>query len=419
MMPLTLFLLGCVILYVGVVQAAFSALMRLPLRLNAERSEWNGRPETLGHYLEDPVRLFVPARLLQALATIVATMLVMMNASSLGHLGLLIVFAGLTVFVVTCGHVLPLILVRRSPERVIEILLPSFNFIVRTLSPITRPLIGLLNGVGRHYSDRPRAFDGKKEVGNEGSGGESDFLVDEHEERKLLKSVVEFGDTLVREVMTPRPDIVAVKSSATRRELTNLFSEQKKSRIPYYKANLDEILGFVFVKDLVALDATDVDDEIIERLKRPPYVVPETKRVAALLKEFQQRQVQIAIVHDEYGGTSGLVTIEDLLEELVGEIRDEYDVEAEPIVDEGEGRFVFAGTVGVDDAASCLDVEIERQGFETVGGYLLARLGRVPRMGEQLHVDEVNVEILEAERRRIQRVRMYRRPAFKKEPSDA
>lgn len=419
MMPLTLFLLGCVILYVGVVQAAFSALMRLPLRLNAERSEWNGRPETLGHYLEDPVRLFVPARLLQALATIVATMLVMMNASSLGHLGLLIVFAGLVVFVVTCGHVLPLILVRRSPERVIEILLPSFNFIVRTLSPITRPLIGLLNGVGRHYSDRPRAFDGKKEVGNEGSGGESDFLVDEHEERKLLKSVVEFGDTLVREVMTPRPDIVAVKSSATRREITNLFSEQKKSRIPYYKANLDEILGFVFVKDLVALDATDVDDEIIERLKRPPYVVPETKRVAALLKEFQQRQVQIAIVHDEYGGTSGLVTIEDLLEELVGEIRDEYDVEAEPIVDEGEGRFVFAGTVGVDDAASCLGVEIERQGFETVGGYLLARLGRVPRMGEQLHVDEVNVEILEAERRRIQRVRMYRRPAFKKEPSDA
>ncbi len=419
MMPLTLFLLGCVILYVGVVQAAFSALMRLPLRLNAERSEWNGRPETLGHYLEDPVRLFVPARLLQALATIVATMLVMMNASSLGPLGLLIVFAGLVILVVTCGHVLPLILVRQSPERVIEILLPSFNFIVRILSPITRPLIGLLNGVGRHHSDRPRALDGEKEVGNEWSGGESDFLVDEHEERKLLKSVVEFGDTLVREVMTPRPDIVAVKSSATRRELTNLFSEQKKSRIPYYKANLDEILGFVFVKDLVTLDATDVDDEIIERLKRPPYVVPETKRVAALLKEFQQRQVQIAIVHDEYGGTSGLVTIEDLLEELVGEIRDEYDVEAEPIVDEGEGRFVFAGTVGVDDAAACLGVEIERQGFETVGGYLLARLGRVPRMGEQLHVDEVNVEILEAERRRIQRVRMYRRPAFKKEPSDA
>ena len=419
MMPLTLFLLGCVMVYVGVVQVAFTALMRLPLRLNAERSERKSRPETLGHYLEDPVRLFVPARLLQALATIIATLLEMVDTSLLGYPGLLIVFAGLVVLVVICGHVLPLILVRQNPERVIEILLPSFNFIVRTLSPVTRPLIGLLNGVGRHHSDRPRAFDGENEVGSAGGGGESDFFVDEHEERKLLKSVVEFGDTLVREVMTPRPDIVAVKSSATRRELTDLFSEQKKSRIPYYKTNLDEILGFVFVKDLVELNDIDFNDEIIERLKRPLHVVPETKRVATLLKEFQQRQVQIAIVHDEYGGTSGLVTIEDLLEELVGEIRDEYDIEAEPIVDEGEGHFVFAGTVGVDDAAACLDVEIERQGFETVGGYLLARLGRVTRMGEQLHVDEVNVEILEAERRRIQRVRMHRRPGIKKDPSDA
>ena len=419
MMPLTLFLLGCVIVYVGAIQAAFSALMRLPLRLNAERSEWHGRPEGLGHYLEDPVRLFVPARLLQAVATILATMLVMVEASSLGYFGLLLVFVGLVALVMTCGHVLPLILVRQNPERVIEILLPSFNFIVRALSPVTRPLIGLLNGVGRHRDDRFSAFGGEKQVGREGVGDEPDSAADEQEERKLLKSVVEFGDTLVREVMTPRPDIVAVKSSATLRELTDLFSEQQYSRIPFYKANLDEILGLVFVKDLVALNDADFDDEIIERLKRPAYVVPETKRVAELLKEFQRHQVQIAIVHDEYGGTAGLVTIEDLLEEIVGEIRDEYDVESEPIVDEGEGHFVFAGRVGIDDAAACLNLEIERQGFETVGGYLLARLGRVPRVGELLHVDEVNVEILEAERRRIQRVRMYRRSAIREEPSDA
>ena len=419
MMPLTLFLLGCVIVYVGAIQAAFSALMRLPLRLNAERSEWHGRPEGLGHYLEDPVRLFVPARLLQALAIILATMLAMVEASSLGHFGLLLVFAGLVALVMTCGHVLPLILVRQNPERVIEILLPSFNFIVGALSPVTRPLIGLLNGVGRHHDDGFSAFDGEKQVGREGVGDEPGSAADEQEERKLLKSVVEFGDTLVREVMTPRPDIVAVKSSATLRELTDLFSEQQYSRIPFYKASLDEILGLVFVKDLVALNDADFDDEIIERLKRPAYVVPETKRVAELLKEFQRNQVQIAIVHDEYGGTAGLVTIEDLLEEIVGEIRDEYDVESEPIVDEGEGHFVFAGRVGIDDAAACLNLEIERQGFETVGGYLLARLGRVPRVGELLHVDEVNVEILEAERRRIQRVRMYQRSTIKEKPSDA
>ena len=128
--------------------------------------------------------------------------------------------------------------------------------------------------------------------------------------------------------------------------------------------------------------------------------------MAELLKEFQRQQVQIAIVHDEYGGTAGLVTIEDLLEEIVGEIRDEYDVEAEPIVDEGDGSYVFDGTVSVADMEERLDLQVERQGFETVGGYLLTRLGRVPRVGESLTVDQVQVEILDGEERRVQRVRM-------------
>ena len=160
-------------------------------------------------------------------------MLVMVEVSSLGHRGVVTRtsrtgndFFGLVALVVTCGHVLPLILVRQTPERVIEILLPSFNFIVGTLSPVTRPLIGLLNGVGRHHTDGPRPFEREKEVAREGVGGEPDFLADEHEERKLLESVVEFGDTLIREGMPPRPDIGAVKSSATLLELTDLFCEQ-------------------------------------------------------------------------------------------------------------------------------------------------------------------------------------------------
>ena len=244
--------------------------------------------------------------------------------------------------------------------------------------------------------------------GSDGAGVEPRSEADEREERRLLQSVVEFGDTVVREVMTPRPDIVAVKSSASLAELRGLFAEQQYSRIPVYKENLDEILGFVFVKDLVTLPETAPDDQVIERLMRPAYVVPETKRVAELLKELQRQQLQSAIVHDEYGGTAGLVTIEDLLEEIVGEIRDEYDVELEPIVSEGDGSFVFAGTVGVDDLSECLDIDIERQGFETVGGFLLSRLGRVPRVGERLTVDGMRVEILEGERRRVTRVRMHR-----------
>ena len=136
--------------------------------------------------------------------------------------------------------------------------------------------------------------------------------------------------------------------------------------------------------------------------------MPETKRVPELLKQFQRQQTQCAIVVDEYGGTAGLVTIEDLLEEIVGEIRDEYDVESEPVVDEGNGRYLFSGKVNIDEVAQRLNVEIEREGFETVGGYLLSHIGRVPAVGERFQLDGLTVEVLDAERRRITKVRMYR-----------
>ncbi len=143
-------------------------------------------------------------------------------------------------------------------------------------------------------------------------------------------------------------------------------------------------------------------------LIRPAYFVPETKPVTDLLREFQQQRVQSAIVVDEYGGTAGLVALEDLIEELVGEIRDEYDVESEQIVEEGNGLYVFSGAVDIDEVVDRLKVPIEREGFETVGGYLLSRLGRVPTVGETFDVDGLHVEVVEAERRRVRKVRVVR-----------
>lgn len=398
MIPLVLFLLACMTVYIGIVQAAFSALMRLPLRLNAER---HGQSDPLGFYLDEPIRLFIPAGLLQALLVSMVTMLASAEVASRGPGGLWFLLLGIGVFVVICAYLVPLFVVRHDPERVLLVLLPSFHVVARALVPITSALTRLVDNGGEVQNGS-----GSGETAEGGDQTE----IDEQEERELLQSVVEFGDTLVREVMTPRPDIVAVRADATLAELRELFLDQQYSRLPVYQEELDDIRGFVFVKDLVALTKVSDDEQVIERLMRPANVVPEGKRVAELLKEFQQQQVQIAIVHDEYGGTAGLVTIEDLLEEIVGEIRDEYDVEAEPIVDEGDGTFVFAGTVSVNDMAERLQLEIERQGFETVGGFLLTRLGRVPRVGETLVVDELEVEILDGEERRVQRVRMRRRP---------
>jgi len=302
---------------------------------------------------------------------------------------------------------LPLLIVGRDPERVLEILLPSFTPVTRMLGPMTR-WIARSVASSKRAPATPAAAEEAAEEASEVAKAYIDTAAEEGliegEERKLLQSIVDFGGTLVREVMTPRPDIVAVRAEATVGDLRALFREQEYSRFPVYRESLDNIAGFVFVKDLVTLSAED--SKPITGLLRPAVVVPETKRVPELLKQFQRQQTQIAIVVDEYGGTAGLVTIEDLLEEIVGEIRDEYDVESEPIVDEGNGHFVFSGKVDIDEVAQRLKVQIEREGFETVGGFLMSHIGRVPTVGERFEIDGLVVEILDAERRRVNKVRM-------------
>jgi putative hemolysin len=399
--PLLIFLLAGAAVYLGAIEAAFGALMRLSLRLLAERS---GRPDRLGEYLDDPVLLFLPVRLLLGLLTAAATALL---ALAIGIDGpkLTMVFVSVAAFVVFFELLLPLVIVSRDPERVLEVLLPSFSPIAKALAPITRWMT-------RATSKRPSAAPAEDTEAATAAAttyldnAEQDGII-KGEERKLLQNIVDFGGTIVREVMTPRPDIVAIRDDATIGDLRALFREQEYSRFPVFKESLDNISGFVFVKDLVALDVSD-DARSITPFLRPAVVVPESKRVPELLKQFQRQQTQIAIVVDEYGGTAGLVTIEDMLEEIVGEIRDEYDVESEPIVDEGNGRFVFNGKVDIDEVNQRLGVQIEREGFETVGGYLLTHLGRVPAVGERVEVDGLIVEVLEVERRRIHKVRITR-----------
>ncbi|MBI4487145.1 MAG: HlyC/CorC family transporter [Acidobacteria bacterium] len=404
MSPLVIFLLGCAAVYLGTIEAAFSALMRLTLRLLAERT---GRPDALGDYLDDPLLLFIPVRLLlgAVTATAAAFLARVIGVDDANTVTFLIL--SVVAFVVVCEVLLPLAIIGRDPERALEILLPSFKPIARALGPLTRPLVAAISSAKRagEAATPDEAVDEANQVAKAYIGTAEQEGIIEGEERRLLQSIVDFGDTLVREVMTPRPDIVAVREGATIGDLRALFREQEYSRFPVYKESLDNIAGFVFVKDLVVLDSGE-DARPITPLLRQAVFVPETKRVPELLKQFQRHQTQCAIVVDEYGGTAGLVTIEDLLEEIVGEIRDEYDVESEPIVDEGAGRFVFSGKVNIDEVAQRLNVQIEREGFETLGGYLLSHLGRVPTVGERFDLDGLSVEILEAERRRISKVRM-------------
>jgi putative hemolysin len=398
MTPLFLFLLGLASIFFGVIQAAFSALMRLSLRLMAERG---GRSDRLGHYLDDPLELFIPVRVYLGVCTVLAGALIAGLSDVRDALSIAVFIVSLVAFVVVCEHLLPMLIVRRNPEQVLDVLLPVFYPVASVLRPITAIILSIMerepNGAGAQEatSQDPVVDAETKET-----------AISEEEGRELLQSLVDFTETVVKEVMTPRPDIVAIRVESTLNDLRALFREEQYSRIPVYRDNLDNILGIVFVKDLVALPPAA--EPPLTTLMRSAYFVPESKRVSELLKEMQRRQMQMAVVVDEYGGTGGLVTVEDLLEEIVGEIRDEYDVESETVTDEGGGVFVFSGKVNVDEVKDRLGIEIEREGFETLGGFLLSQLGRMPYVGETFEIGGLAFEVLEVERRRITKVRARR-----------
>jgi CBS domain containing-hemolysin-like protein len=411
MTPLILFLLGVLAVFVSTVTTAFSALMRLSLRLMAERG---GRDDTLGWYLDEPLRLFIPARLLLA-GTTVATVVLIARVTGLDFSrGLPLLVVASLLFVLVCEHLIPLLIVRRDPERVLEILLPSFDALARILKPLT----GTLRRLGAvRRPPAPAAIVEATDDLRERTAAEVETTPRERDEehhslqegqaRELLRSLVEFRETMVREVMTPRPDIVAIAADSTIGDLLVVAREQQYSRIPVFNDTLDNIVGMISIKDLILVDTSDASKRITP-LIRPAHFVPETKLVPELLAEFQRQRIQAALVVDEYGGTAGLVTVEDLLEEIVGEIRDEYDTELEPIVEEGDGTFVFSGRTHVRELEERLKIKVEGDGYETVGGYLLSHVGRVPAVGETFEIDGVSVEVLEAERRRINRVRVRR-----------
>ena len=408
MIPLLVFLLACAAVYLGTILAAFSALMRFSLRMLAESTA--GPRDVLTRFLEDPAALFFPARLLLGLVTALTAVL-LAELESVGETahGIWLFLGSMVSFVIVCFHVVPQLIVRQHPQRVLEVLLPSFAVIASAFGPMTRAIAGTSNANGRTDDDAEPVAATAEEAAADAQATEDEEA--HNGARELFRSLVGFQDRLVREVMTPRPDIVAIRDNASLGQLRALLKDSEYSRLLVYGESLDNVVGFVHMKDAFLKGEGLADDQPITSLIRPAHVVPETKRVPDLLREFQARQTQTALVVDEYGGTAGLVTVEDLLEELVGEIRDEYDVEAEPIVEEDDQTYVFSAKVDIDALTERLGVEIEREGFETIGGYLMSRLGRVPAVGEQLVFDGLTIDVLEAERRRVLKVRIRRADA--------
>jgi CBS domain containing-hemolysin-like protein len=229
------------------------------------------------------------------------------------------------------------------------------------------------------------------------------------DERALLLGVFEFGETTAEEVMVPRVNMVGVERDTPWSEMIDRVRSAQHSRVPVYEGTIDEIVGILYVKDLLpAVLAEEEPEGGWTALMRPPHFIPTSKRIADLLREFRQQRRHIAIVADEYGGTAGLVTIEDVLEELVGEIRDEYDDEERLVESEADSRYWVSGRLTLDDLSEALQYDFARDDVSTVGGLVLELLGRVPRAGEALSIGPFKVIVERVVRRKIERVYLER-----------
>jgi CBS domain containing-hemolysin-like protein len=295
----------------------------------------------------------------------------------------------LEIFVVfTLFEVVPKTFALQHSERAALAVSPLLVFITGfwPLRVMTRGFIGFANTVLPGKGLRRGPFVTEEEILTMADVAASEAAI-EREERELIHSIFEFGDTVVREVMLPRPDMVAVEADAMVDEAIATAIEAGKSRLPSYDENTDDIVGLVFLKDLVARSSAGEGSAPVRQSLRPAHFVPESKRVAELLREMQTEKFHMAIVVDEYGGTAGLVTMEDLLEEIVGEITDEYDTD-EPAVEQlPDGSLRAPGKTPIDEVNELLDVELPAEEWDTVGGLVFNTLGHVPDEGECMTVD--------------------------------
>jgi len=289
---------------------------------------------------------------------------------------------------------------------VVRLFLPAFGLMRVLGAPflaVSRPLIA---------AEDER--DEERDEGRETTDEEIETFIDEAQEEgiigqdedELLRNVVEFGDTVVREIMTPRVNMVSIRRDATIDELKDLIIREKFSRIPVYKDRLDNMEGLVHAKDILEYADEKHKRQPIAPLLRPVSFVPEAMELADLLKEFKKTRQKLAVVIDEHGGVSGLVTMEDLLEELVGEIQDEYDTEEARIHQNAPLDFTVSGTAEVEELEELFDVELAEDDFITVGGLITRALGRLPRKGERLTIKGLVVEVLDADQKKVKKVRL-------------
>jgi putative hemolysin len=401
--------LALLVAALGILSAADGAVPHISRGRGRRLAESDRRGATeLEALLEHPGRLVAATALMRALAYVIASASIgwgLLNLAGLPQvwatlavgsvLGLLVMF----VF----AEALPRTLAVQNPERVALSAAPIASVFVSVLYPVAKLLgVGWTALVGLVADDHAVDAWVTPDELRAGSNGDEDAVTREEAEDAIIDAVADFTSKIVREVMVPRTDMVCLEDTATVGDALDLIEESGVSRLPVYHETVDDILGVLYAKDLLIFLGRGSVDAQLSKIARTPYFVPETKPVEELLIEMRSK-THIAIVADEYGGTSGLVTIEDLLEEIVGEIFDEYDVAEQMMVDIGEGRMLIDGRTPIGDLNEAFGTDVELEA-DSVGGLFIEIAGRIPDAGESIEVEGLCITVREVEGNRIRRV---------------
>lgn len=328
-----------------------------------------------------------------------------------GQQGPLLAVVVMTVLIVIFGEILPKSIAIVRNETILVTVLPLLRFLSVLFSPLLWLTVAIVRGLGKLLGIDlvpQHAFVTREEIEQMVNiGGASGAL--EEEERKMIHGVISFEETRAYEVMVPRTDMVALARETTLAEAVEVILEHGHSRVPIIGESLDQIVGILYVKDLLRSLVSGDPGTSVEGICREALFVPETMRIAGLFSLMRGNKVHMAIVVDEYGGTAGILTLEDLLEEIVGEIQDEYDEETPSIIADGDGSYLVQGGVNLEDLSDRLGYSFTSDDVESVAGFIISLAGRFPDVGQRLSFGDWDFEVLEVEDHRVKLLRLFRR----------
>lgn len=380
------------------------------LRLRHQKEEGHRPAATALSLLEQPARLFstllIGNNIASTGAAVVATATMVRVVGP--ERGTLYAFVLMTLVLLIFGDITPKTVAAHRADRLALLVAQPVRWLSVLLSPVIRLLALLTNVLARPFGGRVRLdapMVTEEEIQMLVRMGEEQGVL-EQDEREMIHSIFAWGDTVVREVMVPRIDMVCVEADDPVQALLEVVRTHGHSRIPVYHETIDQIVGLVHVKDLLAAFRSGRLEGAVRDFARPAYFVPETKRLDELFREMRRKKVHMAIAVDEYGGTAGLVTIEDLLEEIVGPIQDEYDIEEPPIKVLNERVALVDGSVNLEDVNAALRLDLPAGDVDSVGGFVYSLLGHVPAQGERVTYDGVELAVERVDGNRISQVKI-------------